>query len=126
MTPNPLARLASPRLAAAAGLLVGFALTADAAEVVILKDGFVIQGNVRKEVTSINDKATGKTFPIVKDNGFDLIDEGPKVWIFSTHAKQLGEISKEIKLRPEYKAYKRIPTQERWPSSPGSRDQIQH
>ncbi len=107
MTPILLVRIASPRLAAVAGLLVGFAFTAGAAEVVILKDGFVIQGNVRKEVTSINDKATGKTFPMYKANGFDLIDEGPKVWVFSTHAKQLGEVSKEVKLRPEYKAYKR-------------------
>ena len=36
-----------------------------------------------------------------------MIDEGPKVVIFSTHAKQLGEVSKDVKLRPEYKAYKR-------------------
>jgi len=92
---------------AAGGLFVGLAVafSAGAAETVILKDGFVIQGNVRKEVTSINDPATGKTFPITKDTGLDLIDEGPKVWIFSAHAKQLGEVGKDVKLRPEYRAY---------------------
>ena len=102
-SPNP----SSPRIVATAVLFSGLALSLQGAEVVILKDGFVIQGNVRKEITSINDKATGKTFPIVKSDGFDMIDEGPKVVIFSTHAKQLGEVSKEVKLRPEYRAYKR-------------------
>ncbi|MBA4187508.1 MAG: hypothetical protein C0467_05760 [Planctomycetaceae bacterium] len=91
----------------AAGLILGLslALTGAAAETIILKDGFVIQGNVRKEVTSINDPATGKTFPIAKDTGLDMVDEGPRVVIFSTHAKQLGEVGKDVKLRPEYKAY---------------------
>jgi pimeloyl-ACP methyl ester carboxylesterase len=102
------ARLSSPRLAIVAGLLAGFAVAAAGAEVVILKDGFVIQGNVRKEVTSIHDPTAGKTFPIAKADGFDMIDEGPKVFIFSTHAKQLGEVSKDTKLRPQYKAYTRL------------------
>ncbi len=100
-------RLVSPRIVAAAGLLagLGLALTAGAAETVILKDGFVVQGSVRKEFTTINDPATGRTFPIAKANGFDMIDEGPKVVIFSTHAKQVGEVNKDVKLRPDYKAY---------------------
>jgi len=105
MTPH-LASVFSRR-AAPLGLILGLsvALTAAAAETVILKDGFVIQGNIRKEVTSINDPATGKTFPLVKDNGLDMIDEGPKVVIYSSHSKQLGEVSKDVKLRPDYKAY---------------------
>ncbi len=100
-------RLFSRWTAVLAGLVagVGVALTAGAAEVVILKDGFIIQGNVRKEVTSINDPASGKSFPIVKENGLEMVDEGPKVVIYSTHAKQPGEIGPEVKLRPEYKAY---------------------
>jgi hypothetical protein len=93
-------------IAAGVGLLVGLAVSADGAEVVILKDGFVIQGTVTKEMTSINDPATGKIFPMVKGNGLDMVDEGPKWVIFSSHAKQLGEISKDAKLRPEYKAYR--------------------
>lgn len=98
-------RLTRAWFVSVAGLCIGLALSAGAAEVVILKDGFVIQGNVRKEYTSINDPATGKTFPIPKDNGFDMVDEGPRVVIFSRHARQLGEVSKDVKLRPEYKAY---------------------
>ena len=92
------------RIAAIAGLLTGITLSAAAAEVVILKDGFVIQGNVTKEMTSINDPASGKFFPMVKGDGLDMVDEGPKFVIFSRHAKQLGEVSKDVKLRPEYKA----------------------
>jgi len=84
---------------------IGLVVTTRGDEVVILKDGFVIQGNVRKEFTSINDPATGKTFPIPKANGFDIVDEGPRVWIFSTHARQLAAVSKDVKLRPEYKSY---------------------
>ncbi len=96
--------------ASLAGLLAGLmiSLTANGAETVILKDGFVLQGNVRKEVTSINDPATGKTFPIAKATGLDMIDEGPKIVIFSTHARQLGEVGKDVKLRPDYKAYTRF------------------
>jgi pimeloyl-ACP methyl ester carboxylesterase len=97
-----------PSRTVALGLFIGLtiALSAGAAETIILKDGFVLQGNIHKEVTSINDPATGKTFPIAKDAGLDMIDEGPKVTIFSTHAKQLGEVGKDIKLRPEYRAFK--------------------
>jgi hypothetical protein len=94
-------------LVAACGVLVGLTLCASGSEVVILKDGFVIQGKVTKEATSITDKATGRVFPMFKGNGLDIVDEGPKFVIFSTHAKQLGEISKDVKLRPEYKAYRR-------------------
>jgi pimeloyl-ACP methyl ester carboxylesterase len=113
-------RLVSPRIVAIAGLLTGLALTATAAEVVILKDGFVIQGNVRKEVTTISDPASGAKFPIVKDNGLDMVDEGPKVVIFSTHAKQLGEITTEAKLRPEFKAYTTTtPPRKRFDPLPG-------
>jgi hypothetical protein len=93
-------------LVAGVGLLAGLAISARGAEVVILKDGFVIQGNVTKEMTSINDPATGKIFPMVKGNGLDMVDEGPKFIIFSKHARQLGEISKDVKLRPEYRAYR--------------------
>ena len=94
------------RILAVAGLAVGFAVTAVAADVVILKDGFVLQGTVRKETTSIHDPASGKIFPMIKGSGFDMVDDGPKFVIFSSHAKQLGEVSKDVKLRPEYRAYR--------------------
>lgn len=93
------------RLTLAAALFVGCAVAAPGADVVILKDGFVIQGHVRKETTSVLDKASGASIPIVKATGFDMIDEGPKITVFSTHAKQLGAIAPDTKLRPEYKAY---------------------
>lgn len=86
-------------------LLAGAGGLGSAADVVILKDGFVIQGTVRKESESVFDKASGTSVRITKANGLDMIDEGPKVTFFSTHAKQLGEISPDIKIRPEYRAY---------------------
>src|SRR5688572_24109172 len=93
------------RTVLAVSLFAGCAAVVSAADVVILKDGFVIQGHVHKESVSIFDKASGTSVRIVKANGLDMVDEGPKVMIFSTHAKQLGAISTDIKLRPEYKAY---------------------
>jgi hypothetical protein len=72
-------------------LFVGLTLAAASAEVVILKDGFVIQGSERKETTVITDPATGKQIPVIKDNGFDLVDEGPKWVIFSAHATRKSE-----------------------------------
>jgi pimeloyl-ACP methyl ester carboxylesterase len=96
-----------PRAVPAVALFLGCAVAISAAEpaVVILKDGFVVQGQVHKEIEVIVDKASGRSIPIIKSNGFDMINEGPKVTIFSTHAKQLGAIAPDTKLRPEYKAF---------------------
>ncbi len=94
------------KLSAVGGLLVGLAITATSAEVVILKDGFVIQGNPTKEMAVMTDPSTGRQIPYAKENGSEMIDEGPKWVKFSTHARLVGEISKETKLRPDYKAYK--------------------
>jgi hypothetical protein len=107
MMPTRRNRLFSPRTAALAALLAGTALavTAGAAEVVILKDGFLIQGNVRKEHASVVDPATGQVLTVAKDGGLDMVDEGPKVVVFSSHARQLGEIGTDVKLRPDFKAY---------------------
>ncbi|HVL10966.1 MAG TPA: PHB depolymerase family esterase [Gemmata sp.] len=107
MTPTRSTSRLTPKVVALAGLVAGVGLTLPVAagEVVILKDGFVLQGNVRKEQATITDPATGKPFVVVKDTGLDAIDEGPKVTIFSTHSKQVGEISGDVKLRPDVKAY---------------------
>ena len=75
-------------------------------EVVILKDGFIIQGSARKEITTVVDKASGQIVPIVKDTGFDLVDEGPKVVVFSEHVRQKGAIAPRAKLRPKYRAFR--------------------
>lgn len=93
------------RVALAVTLFAGCSLGAIGADVVILKDGFVIQGTVHKEVDTVVDKATGRVVPIIKGNGFDMIDEGPKVTVFSSHVRQLGAISPDTKLRPDVKAY---------------------
>ena len=94
----------SIRLAAGVVLFFGCALAARPADVVILKDGFTIQGNLRKETQSINDPFA-KSMTILKADGFDFIDDGVRFTIFSTHYKQLGEVAKDTKLRPDYKGY---------------------
>ena len=95
------------RIGVALALFVACGVAASSADVVILKDGFVIQGNVHKETESVYDKASGRSVLIAKSNGFDMINEGPKVTIFSTHAKQLGAIAPDTKLRPDVKGYTR-------------------
>lgn len=93
------------RLPLALALFAGCGAAVAAADVVILKDGFVVQGHVHKETTMVFDKASGTSVRIAKADGLDMIDDGAKVTVFSTHAKQLGAISPDIKLRPDYKAY---------------------
>src|SRR5688500_5574293 len=92
----------------AAGLALAVLAGSAPADVVILKDGFVIQGKVGKEMETIRDPATGQGFAVAKGNGFDFLDDGPRVVIFSSHHKQLGEVGKDVKIRPEYKAYKNL------------------
>ena len=92
------------RIALAAALFLGCALSVQPAELVILKDGFMIQGNVRKETESLRDPFS-KSLTVLKADGFDYVDDGPRMTIVSSHNKQLGEVSKEVKLRPEYKGY---------------------
>lgn len=95
-----------------AALVVSAAALAAAsapADVVIFKDGFVIQGKVRKEKETITDKATGRAFDVPRAAGFDFLDDGPRLIVFSSHAKQVGavETDKNAHPRPEYKAYTR-------------------
>ncbi|MBA2225983.1 carboxylesterase family protein [Thermogemmata fonticola] len=89
-------------------LLAGFlpVWSQDGEEVVILRDGFILQGSARKEITTVVDKASGRIVPIVKDTGFDLVDEGPKVVVFSEHVRQKGAVAPQAKLRPKYRAYR--------------------
>ncbi|MBN9120665.1 MAG: hypothetical protein J0I06_16195 [Planctomycetes bacterium] len=93
------------RVAFALTLVAACAFAAPGAEVVVLKDGFVVQGNPRKEVERVTDKATGVSVPIVKNSSYDMIDEGPKTTIFSTHARQPGVVGPDVKLRPATKGY---------------------
>src|SRR3954471_7326743 len=93
------------RAALAAVTLAGCTAAALGADVVILKDGFVIQGHLQKEVETVFDKASGKSVPVIKSTGFDIINEGPKFTIFSSHSRQLGAVAPDTKLRPDLKAY---------------------
>lgn len=101
----PRSHLLVPVRVLAAILLAACVVASAPADVVILKDGFVVQGTVRKEMVDVVDKASGQGVSVPKANGFDILDEGPKVMIFSTHFKQLGEIGKDVKIRPEYKGF---------------------
>jgi pimeloyl-ACP methyl ester carboxylesterase len=102
---RPRARPAPVSLAVVAGLLAGLAVSAGGAEVVVLKDGTILQGNVSKEMVAVNDPATGRAVPVPKADGLEMIDEGPKAVIFSAHNRRPGEVGKEVTLRPAYKAY---------------------
>ena len=93
------------RVTLAAALIAGCAVAAVGADVVILKDGFVIQGHVSKESFTYVDKASGRPVQMVKGNGFDMIDEGAKVTVFSSHSRQGGVVAPDTKLRPDMKAY---------------------
>src|SRR6478735_8127146 len=92
----------------AAGLVLAALAGAAPADVVILKDGFVVQGKVGKEMEAIRDPATGQTFVVPKGNGFDFLDDGARAVIFSSHHKQLGEVGKDVQVRPEYRAYRNL------------------
>ncbi len=96
-------RLIRPALAAA--LLAGCGLVARSADVVILKDGFAIQGKPQKETETIFDKSSGQSIRIVKGTGLDMLDEGPKVTVYSTHYKQSDAAAPDTKLRPVPKGY---------------------
>jgi len=100
-----------PRTAFAVATFVGgcIALAAPSrgADAVILSDGFVVQGRWFKESESITD--LGRPVNITKANGFDIIEDGPKYVIFSTHTHRGGKIE-QATTRPEYMSYKRPPS----------------
>ena len=98
----------SRRTLLAAGLALAALAGVAPADVVILKDGFVVQGKVGKEMERIFDKATGQAFVVPKANGFDYLDDGARVVIFSSHHKQLGEVGKDVQVRPQYRAFQNL------------------
>jgi pimeloyl-ACP methyl ester carboxylesterase len=78
-------------------IFAGFSAILFAAEpaTVILPDGFVIQGNYARETETMSD-GSGKPIQVAKTDGFDVIQDGPKYVIFSTHAGRGGKIEKEL------------------------------
>src|SRR5262245_6058281 len=76
-------RIPSPSLprwaaALALGLLAAGAARAD---LIFMEDGFVLQGTLRRESTSMFDKVAGDF--VVLPKGFTLLDEGPRRIYFS-------------------------------------------
>lgn len=90
-----------------AGLFAVFstAIGLSAADAVIMADGFVIQGRWFKETELVID-GPGRPIRVAKANGFDVIDDGPKFIVFSTHAQKGGKLEKDL-ARPDFASYKR-------------------
>jgi len=61
---------------------------------IIMTDGFVVQGEYAKESDVVYEG--GRSIKVAKTDGFDVIMDGPKFVIFSTHAQKGGKIDKEI------------------------------
>jgi predicted esterase len=79
-------------------------LVAGAADVVIMADGFTIQGRWFKESELMSDPGTGAV-RVAKVGGFDVLDDGPRYIVFSRHSKKGGKLE-ELTSRPDYPAYK--------------------
>jgi Esterase PHB depolymerase len=93
------------RLALAVSLVAVAAGAGSSADVIVLKDGFTIQGFARKEIEQLVDKASGQLIPIAKSNGVELVDEGPKITFYTGNQKQLGGAGPDVRLRPDARAF---------------------
>ena len=89
----------------AGGLLTLFAVAAVAADpvTVTMSDGYAVQGDYARETDTLTD-ASGRPIKVAAVNGFDVVRDGPKYVIFSTHAGKGGKIDKDAKrdAGPEY------------------------
>ena len=85
----------SRRWLPALGWLLGWAAAAPAGDAVIMPDGFTITGRSFKE-----------TGPVAY--GFDVIEDGPKLVIYSRHTKTGGKLEKDVS-KPPLTAYRRKP-----------------
>lgn len=89
-------------------LAVLFALTcatlsAPADDAVIMPDGLVIHGRWFKEHTLVSDPALGAV-SVAKQNGFDVIEDGPKYITFSRHSQKGAKLEQDLS-RPNVTAY---------------------
>ncbi len=100
--PQPLRRRA--RLIAVCVGLVATGLVAGAADVVIMADGFTIQGRWFKETELASDPGTGAV-RVAKAGGFDVIDDGARYVVFSRHARKGGKLE-EGAAKTDYPVYK--------------------
>lgn len=93
-----------------AGLAIAFAcfsLSATAVDQVIFKDGFSITGRRVKEQESISDPSTGTRVVIPKIRGFDYIETGSKIIIFSNKVQQVGKLLENVRGDSDFKEYKK-------------------
>jgi hypothetical protein len=70
------------------------ALVVYGADAVILPDGFVVQGKWFKETEIVTD--SGRPIRMNKARGFDIVEDGPKFVVFSSHAQKGGRIEKDL------------------------------
>ena len=87
--PDPL-RLPRRSPALAAALLAALAAAAPArADLIFLKDGFVLQGQVRRESVTQFDPYSKE--PVIIPKGFFLVDDGPRKIYFSPSQVRIVE-----------------------------------
>ncbi|HZY85848.1 MAG TPA: hypothetical protein VFE78_13520, partial [Gemmataceae bacterium] len=79
----------SPALGAAAALFAALAAGPARADLIFLKDGFVLQGQVRRESVTQFDPSSKE--PIVIPKGFFLVDDGPRKIYFSPNQVRIVE-----------------------------------
>ncbi len=108
MTPRTSRRFPRLVLAAAAflGACIALATPTRGADLVILNDGFTLEGKWHKETELLMD--VGRPVRINKANGFDLMEDGPKFVVFSTHSQRGGKVEQSV-ARPEWVGYNRKP-----------------
>ena len=100
--PRPPLRLACAALALSGGLAATLLAAIDPVTVT-MPDGYVVQGNYNRESDTLSD-GNGRPIKVAALNGFDVVQDGPKIVIFSTHAGKGGKVDREAKrdVGPEF------------------------
>jgi len=92
--PNP--RRACGVLAVLGGL-AATALAADPVTVTVtMPDGYRVQGDYARETEAVSD-GNGRLIKMNAANGFDVVQDGPKFVIFSTHAGKGGKVDTDAR-----------------------------
>jgi hypothetical protein len=104
-----LRRFNARRLPALAGFasLVLLTVSTPGQDTVILRDGTVLKGRLFKQKESIFDKSSGVNVIVDKANGLEGIDTGLKYIFFSTHSRQVAEVTKDGKNIESENVYER-------------------
>ena len=79
-------------------VLGGLAATALAADpvTITMPDGYRVQGDYARETETVSD-GSGRPVKVSAANGFDVVQDGPKFVIFSTHAGKGGKVEKDAR-----------------------------